>query len=139
MCLTVIGIGWNWAFIGSTVLLANVYVNFSPREKARAQGFNDMFISLSVGVSMLLPPFFIAAFGWDALVWTMAIAVAFVLLTSVVCLLLGCAVSTQFVAPSQQSAQASPSFPKGDGATEASTSDHTSTTGGDGEKQAVEI
>jgi MFS family permease len=82
VCLTLIGVGWNWAFIGSTVLLTQSYL---PAEKATAQGFNDMAVSFSTGLAMLLPPFFIAAFGWDSLVWTLTIAVIIMLVTSVAC------------------------------------------------------
>lgn len=45
--LTLLGVGWNFMYIGSTTLLTSTY---NPQEKARAQATNDMVIFI-VGVA----------------------------------------------------------------------------------------
>ncbi|WP_221624614.1 MFS transporter [Burkholderia sp. Bp8963] len=62
--LVLLGIGWNFLFIGSTTLLTATY---SPAEKSRAQATNDMTIfvvglTCSFGAGGLLK-----AFGWQTL------------------------------------------------------------------------
>jgi MFS family permease len=54
IALCLVGIGWNFAFTGGTILVTEVH---TPAEQARVQGFNDFiiftclaFISLSSGV-----------------------------------------------------------------------------------------
>jgi MFS family permease len=41
IALVLLGIGWNFGFIGGTALLA---ANHTPEERARAQGMNDFFV-----------------------------------------------------------------------------------------------
>ncbi|MDG2474782.1 MAG: MFS transporter [Paracoccaceae bacterium] len=48
--LILLGIGWNFSFIGSTSLLAN---NHTPNERGKAQGMNDMFIFGFVAIASL--------------------------------------------------------------------------------------
>ncbi|MEZ5534943.1 MAG: MFS transporter [Thiolinea sp.] len=75
VALILLGLGWNFGFIGATTLLASV---IKPEERARIQGFNDFcvfglvaFASFSSGgllnwqgwdaVQLAMPPFLLAA------------------------------------------------------------------------------
>jgi MFS family permease len=62
--LILLGVGWNFLYIGGTTLLTTTY---TPSEKSRAQATNDMTIfavglASSFGAGGLL-----SAFGWDTL------------------------------------------------------------------------
>ena len=46
--LIMLGIGWNFTFIGGTTLLTRCY---RPAEKAKAQGLNDLLLFSAVAVS----------------------------------------------------------------------------------------
>ena len=48
--LILLGIGWNFSFIGSTSLLAN---NHTQYERGKAQGMNDMFVFGFVALASL--------------------------------------------------------------------------------------
>jgi len=67
--LILLGIGWNFGFIGATALLASAY---RPEEKGRIQGINDMVVfggvtvaSLASGALMSCSGADVIA-GWDA-------------------------------------------------------------------------
>jgi MFS family permease len=62
--LILLGVGWNFLYIGGTTLLTTTY---TPAEKGRAQATNDMTIfavglACSFGAAALLQ-----AFGWQLL------------------------------------------------------------------------
>ena len=90
LAMILLGVGWNFGFIGATAMLTTTY---TPEERGRMQGLNDMIVfggvalaSLSSGglmncsggtaqegwaaVNMAMIPFLIAAGG--ALIWLMA-------------------------------------------------------------------
>lgn len=48
--LFLVGLGWNFCFVGGSALLAD---QLSSSERARTQGFNDLFISLSSAFASL--------------------------------------------------------------------------------------
>ena len=48
--LLVIGVGWNFMFIGATTLLTETY---QPEERAKVQGFNDFLIFATVAIAAL--------------------------------------------------------------------------------------
>ncbi|MGG4603417.1 MFS transporter [Paenalcaligenes sp. Me131] len=59
--LTLLGVGWNFMYIGSTTLLTSTY---RPQEKARAQATNDMVIFI-VGVACALSTgWLLQTIGW---------------------------------------------------------------------------
>ena len=62
--LIILGIGWNFAFIGSTAMLTETYV---PEEQARVQGFNDFVVFSLVAVSSLVSGQLFANIGWEAM------------------------------------------------------------------------
>ena len=51
--LVLLGLGWNFMFIGSTTLLTECY---RPAEKARAQGLNDLLVFGTVALTATSSP-----------------------------------------------------------------------------------
>ncbi len=60
--LVVLGIGWNFMFIGGTALLTETYL---PQEKTRVQGFNDMIVFATMAVSSSSAGVLVNAKGWE--------------------------------------------------------------------------
>jgi MFS family permease len=60
--LVVLGIGWNFMFIGGTALLTETY---QPHEKTRVQGFNDMLVFATMAVSSSSAGVLVNAKGWE--------------------------------------------------------------------------
>jgi MFS family permease len=78
--LVLLGIGWNFLFIGSTTLLTEAYTS---AERAKTQAANDFLIFGMVALSSFSSGVLLNGFGWDAialLVLPLA-ATIFVLLT----------------------------------------------------------
>ncbi len=63
--LVLVGIGWNFMFIGGTTLLTESY---TEAEKAKVQGANDMIVFGMVAVSSLSSGILLQTFGWGAVV-----------------------------------------------------------------------
>lgn len=63
VALILLGVGWNFMFVGSTNLLTYSY---EPRERGKVQGFNDFLIYGSVTVSVGVSGALQNGFGWDA-------------------------------------------------------------------------
>jgi predicted MFS family arabinose efflux permease len=63
--LILLGLGWNFGFIGATAVVAQCY---SPEEKGRAQGFHDFVLFSSVAFASLMSGAVYNGWGWDALV-----------------------------------------------------------------------
>jgi MFS family permease len=62
--LVLLGVGWNFVFIGATALLTETY---RPAEKAKAQGANDLFILLTVATSSFASGMILERNGWQTL------------------------------------------------------------------------
>ncbi len=60
--LVVLGIGWNFMFIGGTALLTETY---QPHEKTRVQGFNDMLVFATMAVSSSSAGVLVNVKGWE--------------------------------------------------------------------------
>jgi predicted MFS family arabinose efflux permease len=60
--LVLVGLGWNFLFIGGTTLLTECY---APAERAKTQGFNDFCIWGAVAVGAVFSGASIHLFGWD--------------------------------------------------------------------------
>jgi len=60
--LVLLGIGWNFAFIGATAMLTDCY---RPSERSKAQGFNDLVLFSSVAVASLLSGKLLSVSGWE--------------------------------------------------------------------------
>jgi predicted MFS family arabinose efflux permease len=80
VALILLGLGWNFGFIGGTTLLTGTYAS---SERAKIQGFNDFAISATMAVASLASGKLLSGLGWNAVnlaVFPMAaLAVALVL------------------------------------------------------------
>lgn len=63
--LVLLGIGWNFLFIGGTSLLPNTY---APSERFKVQAFNDFFLFTSQAIAALSAGWVVFEFGWEVLV-----------------------------------------------------------------------
>ena len=61
--LALVGIGWNFMYVGGTTLLTEAY---APAEKARTQGANDFIVFATMCVSSLASGAMVSTAGWDA-------------------------------------------------------------------------
>lgn len=64
--LILLGVGWNFGFIGATSMVTDTY---EPEEKNKAQGANDFIIFGSVAFASLMSGKALNAYGWDMLNW----------------------------------------------------------------------
>ena len=64
--LILLGLGWNFGFIGSTAMVAETYF---PAEKNKVQGFHDFVLFSSVAFASLMSGQVYNAWGWDMLNW----------------------------------------------------------------------
>jgi MFS family permease len=62
--LVLLGVGWNFLYIGATALLTETY---HPAEKAKAQGANDLFILLTMATSSFSSGMILETNGWQTL------------------------------------------------------------------------
>ena len=62
--LVLLGLGWNFLFIGATTLLTGTY---TAREKAKAQGFNDLLVFTAVTFTATTSGYLHFEFGWRSL------------------------------------------------------------------------
>ncbi|CAB1368201.1 MFS transporter [Denitratisoma oestradiolicum] len=62
--LTLLGVGWNFLFIGGTTLLTETY---RPEERAKAQGANDFIVFAVQGLTSLSSGVMISTAGWHTL------------------------------------------------------------------------
>ena len=60
--LILLGVGWNFGFIGATAMLTDCY---RPEEKAKAQGANDVILFSMVAFASLMSGRTLNAYGWD--------------------------------------------------------------------------
>jgi MFS family permease len=79
LSLIVLGVGWNFAFIGATTLVTECH---SPEERNKVQAVNDFLIFGSMAVASLSTGALLARYGWTAvteLVFPVFIAAAVLL------------------------------------------------------------
>ena len=60
--LVLLGVGWNFMYTGGTTLLIDAY---TPTEKAKTQGLNDVIIFTVMSISSFSSGALISAAGWD--------------------------------------------------------------------------
>ena len=60
--LVILGVGWNFLYIGGTVLLTQTY---RPEERARAQGTNEQAIFIMMAISSLSSGLTVTTAGWE--------------------------------------------------------------------------
>jgi len=63
VALTILGIGWNFGFIGATSLLAGAHL---PEERSRVQGLNDFLVFGLVTIASFSSGALMHAIGWKA-------------------------------------------------------------------------
>ena len=61
--LILLGLGWNFGFLGGTTLLTTTY---EPAEKNKAQGLNDLMVFCTNAVTSLSAGVLLAGYGWTA-------------------------------------------------------------------------
>ena len=64
LALILLGVGWNFGFIGATAMLTDCY---RPEEKSKAQGANDFLLFGSVAFASFMSGQTYNAFGWSGL------------------------------------------------------------------------
>lgn len=64
IALFLLGLGWNFCFVGGSSLLAD---QLAPAERTRTQGFNDLLIGLTSASSSLASGFVFAASSYNAI------------------------------------------------------------------------
>lgn len=64
--LVLLGVGWNFGFIGSTAMVAESY---RPSEKGRALGFHDFVLFSTVAFSSFMSGLVYNLAGWEMLNW----------------------------------------------------------------------
>jgi len=64
VALFLLGLGWNFCYVGGSSLLAD---QLSPDERARTQGFNDLLIGLVSAAGSLGSGFVFAAVGFGVM------------------------------------------------------------------------
>lgn len=64
--LILLGLGWNFGFIGATAIVAETY---RPSEKAKVQGFHDLVLFSSTAFASLMAGAAYNFGGWDLLNW----------------------------------------------------------------------
>ena len=69
VALVLLGLGWNFMYIGGTTLLTETY---APAEKAKAQGFNELVVFTVQGISAFSSGALVNTRGWDVLSYTAA-------------------------------------------------------------------
>jgi MFS family permease len=71
--LTLLGIGWNFVFVGATTLLTETY---RPEEKAKVQALNDFCVFSTTAVAAFSAGALQFRFGWETLNYAIAPVVA---------------------------------------------------------------
>ena len=66
VALILLGVGWNFGFIGATAMLTETY---RPEEKGKVQGLNDFLVFGSVAVASLASGHLFATVGWERINW----------------------------------------------------------------------
>jgi MFS family permease len=62
--LILLGLGWNFGFIGSTAMLTETY---RPEERNRVQGFNDFLLFGFVAIASFSSGGLFSTLGWNAI------------------------------------------------------------------------
>lgn len=73
LALVLLGIGWNFGFIGATAIVASSY---RPHEADKVQGFHDIVLFGTVALSSFSSGKVFAAFGWSVMnlvIWPVTI------------------------------------------------------------------
>lgn len=64
--LILLGLGWNFGFIGATAIVSTAY---RPSEKGKVQGVHDFILFSTVALASLMSGAVYNAYGWEMLAW----------------------------------------------------------------------
>jgi MFS family permease len=80
VALVLLGVGWNFGFIGATALVTDCY---RPEERVKVQSANDFLVFGSVAIASFSSGKLLSVGGWDSVNWLVfpPVAIAFVLVT----------------------------------------------------------
>lgn len=67
--LVLLGVGWNFLFVGATTLLTEAYL---PEEKAKVQAINDFLVFGSSAAGSFAAGHLLHTIGWEAVNWGVA-------------------------------------------------------------------
>jgi MFS family permease len=73
LALALVGIGWNFMYTGGTMLLTEAY---TPAEKARTQGANDLIVFSIMALSSFSSGALVSAAGWEVMNWAALLLLA---------------------------------------------------------------
>lgn len=62
--LILLGVGWNFAFVGATAMLTDTY---RPSERGRVEGFNDLVVFTTVAAASFFSGTVLNASGWNTI------------------------------------------------------------------------
>jgi len=65
--LVLLGVGWNFLFVGGTSLLV---ASYRPAERFKAQAFNDFAVFSVAALASLLAGSVVVNFGWASVLWS---------------------------------------------------------------------
>ena len=74
--LTLLGIGWNFGFLGATAMVTDCH---TPEERAKVQGANDFIVFGTVAIASFSSGALLNASGWATLNWIVLPTTAFIL------------------------------------------------------------
>lgn len=74
--LILLGVGWNFGFIGATAMVADRH---TPEERGKAQGANDFLVFGTVACASFFAGSLLHSSGWQTINWLIFPAVAFIL------------------------------------------------------------
>ena len=66
IALVLLGVGWNFGFVGATALVTDCYY---PTEKNKVQAFNDLCVFGTVACASFTSGKLLETIGWDAISW----------------------------------------------------------------------
>ena len=78
--LILIGLGWNFMFIGGTTLLTETY---QPEEQAKVQALNDFLVFGTVAITSFSSGAVQEKLGWTAINWSVAFPITLVFVSAV--------------------------------------------------------
>jgi predicted MFS family arabinose efflux permease len=73
--LTLVGLGWNFLYIGGSSLIAKVA---SPEERGRVQGFSDLVLTSIVAASSLTAGVLHSQMGWQAMILAASVPISII-------------------------------------------------------------
>jgi len=76
LSLMIMGVGWNFSFIGATAMVTDCH---TPEERGKAQGANDFFVFGATAIVSFLAGAVLNTAGWQAINWLLFPPIALIL------------------------------------------------------------